>query len=660
MDLRDSSRWPTPDFVEHWLRLLIESLEEYAVFLVDPAGTITSWNPSVERVLGYPAIEFVGLPFAALFTPEDVAQGVPARELAQAAATGRSDDKRALVRKGGRLFRADGVLTAIRDAAGTLLAFSKVMHDVTAAHEAAAALRESEERGRLLVESISDYAIFSLDPAGHVTSWTRVAERMCGYRADAIIGQHFRVFFTAEDRARGVPEQELQGAVATGRVESEGWRVRQDGSRFWANEVVAPIRGDAGVRGFAKIIRDLTARQRDALEREHLLTQAQEANRLKDEFLGMVSHELRTPLNAILGWAHVLETEDLHLDVARQRHALRAIARNAAVQVRLVNDLLDVSRIISGKMRLQIGPTRLSAVVHAAVDAVQPAAQAKGVEVRVTSDPAAEIAADADRLQQIVWNLLANAIKFTPSGGRVEVETRADPHGTSLIVRDTGAGMAPEILPFVFDRFRQADSSPTRLYGGIGLGLAIVRHLVELHGGRVDAVSAGVGQGSTFTVWLPATATTAPVSTDAAPRASAAPVRDHAPTLAHLHVLVVDDDEDTREVLTHILSRSGAAVVAAPSAAQGLAAIEQRVPDVILADVGMPDEDGYAFLAQVRRRVPAHIAPAIAVTAFARPEDRQRALEAGYQRHLAKPLDPAAIVEAVSGLVRPPTSRAGP
>jgi PAS domain S-box-containing protein len=215
MELPDSSRAPAPAFLEHWLHQLFESLEEYAVFLLDPAGTITSWNPGVERVLGYPETEFVGLPFAALFTPDDVARGAPADELAHAAATGRSDDKRAHVRKGGRSFRTDGVLTAIHDTAGTLLAFSKVLHDVTAAYEAAAALRESEARGRLLVESITDYAIFSLDPAGFVTSWTRVAERMCGYRPEEILGQHFRVLFTAEDRARGVPEQELQGAVAT-------------------------------------------------------------------------------------------------------------------------------------------------------------------------------------------------------------------------------------------------------------------------------------------------------------------------------------------------------------------------------------------------------------------------------------------------------------
>jgi CheY-like chemotaxis protein len=402
-------------------------------------------------------------------------------------------------------------------------------------------------------------------------------------------------------------------------------------------------------------------RDREALEREQLLTQAQEANRLKDEFLGTVSHELRTPLNAIVGWAHVLDTDDLHLDAARQRHALRAIARNAAVQVRLVNDLLDVSRIISGKMRLQMAPTRLRSIVDAAVDAVQPAAQAKGVMVRVTLDPAAEtIAADADRLQQILWNLLANAIKFTPAGGTVDLETRADPHGTRLTVRDTGAGMAPEILPFVFERFRQGDSSSTRPYGGVGLGLAIVRHLVELHGGRVDAVSAGVGQGSTFSVWLPTTATQASGRADAPPRASPGLRGDPAERFGDLHVLVVDDDQDTRDVLMHMLRRSGATVVTAPSAAEGLAAIAQRVPDVILADIGMPGEDGYAFLEQVRRIVPADMAPAIAITAFARPEDRQRALEAGYQAHLPKPLDPATIVAAIDGLVAPRTPREGP
>jgi PAS domain S-box-containing protein len=613
---------------------------------------ITSWNRGVEQVLGYTAAEFIGLPFTALFTPEDVAAGRPQEELDGAAGTGRSDDKRDHVRRDGTRFRADGVVTIIRDSAGMAQAFSKVMHDVTAERHAAEALRESEERYRLLVDTVQDYAIFLLDEGGHVATWTSGAARMKGYRAEDVVGQHFRMFFTPEDQARGMPELELRGAAADGRFEGEGWRVRKDGTRFWGNEIIAPIRGEGGVRGFAKVVRDLTEKQRAALEREQLYTKAQEANRLKDEFLGTVSHELRTPLNAILGWAHLLQHSDLSLDAVKHQRALAAIERNAQIQVQLVNDLLDVARIISGNMRLQVAPAHLPAVVHAAVEAVQPAAQAKGVALRVTVDPATTtLVADEDRVRQIVWNLLANAIKFTPAGGTVDLHTRRTYEGTDIVVTDTGSGIAPDLVPFVFDRFRQADGSTTRAVGGVGLGLAIVRHLVELHGGRVQAFSAGSGHGATFTVSLPSTAIASPLAVEH-PAVSSAPAREPLPTLGAVRVVIVDDDDDTREVLTAILSGSGADVVAAESAARGLALIAERVPDVIVADIGMPGEDGYAFIERVRRLDAARLTPAIALTAYARNEDRERALQAGYQLHVPKPFDPRTIVQAVHQIVR--------
>jgi PAS domain S-box-containing protein len=649
-----SGRGADTNFEERY-RVLVESLTDYAVFMIDLSGTMASWNPGVKLVLGYDAEEFVGLPFSTIFTPEDIAMERPAQELERALATGRSDDKRVHVRKDGSRFPADGVVTAIRDDAGIVRAFSKVMHDVTVQHRASEALRESEERYRLLVENIRDYAIFLLDPGGHVASWTPEAERIKGYRADEIIGQHFRVFFTPDDQRRGMPDQELHGAVATGRFEGEGWRVRKDGSRFWGDEIVAPILHESGeLRGFAKIVRDLTERQRAALEREQLYAQAQQANRLKDEFLGTVSHELRTPLNAILGWAHLLELKGLDLDESRQRRAVRTIARNAEIQVQLVDDLLDVSRIISGKMRLQIRATNLSEVLFAAVDAVRPAATAKNVELRLSVDPSSPtIAADADRLQQIVWNLLSNAIKFTPPGGLVYLWAHQSDGATEIVVRDNGPGMAPEVVPFVFERFRQADSSTTRRQGGVGLGLAIVRHLVELHGGSVDAASEGPGKGSTFTVRLPAAVVPVPPGVGAASPPVAPPLPVELPLLKNVHVVIVDDDADTREVLSTVLTQVGADVAALDSAARALEHIERRIPDVIVADIGMPDEDGYAFIQKVRRATADRggRAPAIALTAYARREDRERALAAGYQLHLSKPSNPSAVVHAVARLV---------
>jgi PAS domain S-box-containing protein len=640
--------------LEQRFRILVESLTDYAVFMIDMSGKMASWNPGVKRVLGYDADEFVGLPFASIFTPDDVARERPAQELDRALTTGRSDDKRMHLRKDGTQFPADGVVGVIRDDAGVVQAFSKVMHDVSVQHRASEALRQSEERYRLLIENVRDHAIFLLDADGVVASWTPEAERMKGYAADEIIGKHFRVFFTPEDQRRGAAEEELRTAKATGRSEGEGWRVRKDGSRFWGDEIIAPIHSESGqLRGFAKIVRDLTDRQRAALEREQLYTEAQEASRLKDEFLGTVSHELRTPLNAILGWAHLLELKALDLDESRQRLAIQTIARNAQIQVQLVDDLLDVSRIISGKMRLQIQSARLSEILQAAVDAVRPAATAKNLELRCSvGPPAAMITADPDRLQQIVWNLLSNAIKFSPPGGTVELRAEETDRAIELVVTDTGIGISPDVLPFVFDRFRQADSSTTRRHGGVGLGLAIVRHLVELHGGSVDAASGGPGTGATFTVRLPAvSAADVPVKAISSPSLDAPP--DNLPSLAGVHVMLVDDDPDTRDVLSMVLTGVGAEVVAAESAARALDQLESSAPDVIIADIGMPDEDGYSFIQKVRRMSAERggRAPAIALTAYAREEDRDRAIAAGYQFHLSKPFNPAVVVQTVARLL---------
>jgi PAS domain S-box-containing protein len=628
------------------------------VFLIDLSGTIRSWNPGVQKVLGYEESEFVGLDFSVLFTPEDVAHERPSQELGRALSEGRSDDKREHLRKDGSRFRADGVVTVVRDRSGAPRAFSKVMHDVTDEHLRAETLRDSEERYRLLVESVRDYAIFWLDPQGRVASWNAGAERMTGYRVEEILGHAVAVFFTPEDQQRGQVEQELRTAVATGRSENEGWRVRKDGSRFWGNEILTPIREASGeLRGFAKVIRDLTERQRAALEREQLYTQAEAANRAKDEFLGTLSHELRTPLNAILGWTHLLTRSEPTPDEAQLRRALEIIKRNAILQTQLVNDLLDVSRIISGKMRLDIRSIPLSDALGAAVDAAQPAARAIGVALQCTVEPDVDdtIAADPDRFQQIVWNLVSNAIKFTSASGHVRVEAHRGVARTDLIVEDTGVGIAADLLPFVFDRFRQADSSTTRHHGGVGLGLAIVRHLVELHGGRVEATSGGLGHGARFTVHWPANTTAGErVGPSLERRSQRSASR---PTFTSVRVLVVDDDADTREIVRTVLGDVGAQVIAAASAAEGLTLLDEHVPDVIIADVGMPGEDGYAFIQRVRARLsPRGIQPpAIALTAYAGAADRERALAAGFQRHVPKPFDPGTLTLAVAELVSAPS-----
>src|SRR5262245_29084921 len=385
-----------------------------------------------------------------------------------------------------------------------------------------------------------------------------------------------------------------------------------------------------------------------ALENARLYAEARDANRAKDEFLATLSHELRTPLTAMLGWVRMLQSGTL--DDATSARALRVIDRNTKLQAQLIDDLLDVSRIVTGKLSLELKAVDVGAVVETAIDAVTPAALAKSVELERRLDPAAGPAwADAHRLQQIVWNLLSNAVKFTPSGGRVTV--RVDREDPNVVVRfaDTGQGIASEFLPYIFDRFRQADSTTTRAHGGLGLGLAIVHHLVALHRGTVTAASDGPNRGATFTVRIPL----APLRPDASVTTAVTGV-DRLPPLAGVRVLVVDDDADARDLITAVLGQSGAEVVTAASTVEALDALARARPHVLVSDLSMPGDDGYALLRRVRalgldheRRM-----PAVALTAFARAEDRARALAAGYAVHVSKPVEPAALVEVVARLAR--------
>ncbi|MBX3192042.1 MAG: response regulator [Labilithrix sp.] len=405
----------------------------------------------------------------------------------------------------------------------------------------------------------------------------------------------------------------------------------------------------------------LFAREQEArAEAESARARAEAASRAKDEFLATVSHELRNPLNAILGWSRVLLEEGDELARERQRRGLEVIARNAKAQVQLVEDILEVSRIVSGKLRLTTAPVDVRAVVEASVDTVRSAAQAKGVllETRFVSDPGA-IVADEDRLQQVLWNLLSNAVKFTPRGGSVCIEVRRD-EDVVLSVEDTGEGIDPAFLPFVFERFRQADGSTTRMHGGLGLGLAIVRHLVELHGGTVSADSRGVGKGARFTVRVPVQAEAPP---EEARTRSTAP-RPFAPAsapspLANVHVLILDDEEDMRDLIAMILEHAGAKVTRAATVDAAVRALAADCPDVAVSDLAMPGEDGYAFVKRVRgsELESLRVLPLVAMTAYARAEDRHRVLEAGFQRHVAKPIEPNELVEALAEIAKGFTGR---
>lgn len=380
---------------------------------------------------------------------------------------------------------------------------------------------------------------------------------------------------------------------------------------------------------------------------------AESANRAKDEFLAVISHELRTPLSPILAWTRMLRSGELPPD--RANHGLDVIERNVRSQAQLIEDLLDVSRIISGKLRLDVRPTELAPVVEAAVESVRPTADVKQVRLQVVLDPrAVVVAGDAERLKQVVWNLLSNAIKFTPKGGRVQVVMQCINSHVEIAVADTGKGIHPEFLPFVFERFRQADSSSTRTYGGLGLGLSIVRNLVELHGGQVRAESPGEGEGATFTVELPIALLHTPATSDRVhPRLPGPGTPGLSATeLRGLQVLVVDDDLDTLETIRILLSDSGAVVRVATSASEALADLQESIPDLLISDIGMPEEDGYALIRKVRALDPTHggRVPALALTAYARVEDRLKVLSAGFQLHVAKPIEPAELIALVSSI----------
>jgi signal transduction histidine kinase/CheY-like chemotaxis protein len=399
-------------------------------------------------------------------------------------------------------------------------------------------------------------------------------------------------------------------------------------------------------------LRTLLAAERSARD------EAEAANRMKDEFLATLSHELRTPLNAVFGWARMLRRGDARQDTLR--HGLEVIERNAVAQAKLIEDLLDVSRITTGKMRLQVRAVDMPAVVEAAIDSMRQAAAAREIRVQPLLDPAAgPVIGDPDRLQQVAWNLLSNAIKFTPKGGRVQVSLRRIDSHVELAVSDTGQGIAPELLPHIFERFRQGDSSSTRQHGGLGIGLALVRHLVELHGGTVSVRSAGVDAGTTFVVRLPISlAVEPPAARRGHPTVSDLDAPMVTTSLKGLRLLLVDDERDTLDLFAQVLGSAGAQIETATSTEEAQACFARRPPDVLVADVEMPGADGYALIERVRALAPSRggDVPAVAVTAYGRVEDRVRLLAAGFNMHVPKPVEPAELITVVATLARRPGS----
>jgi PAS domain S-box-containing protein len=531
-------------------------------------------------------------------------------------------------------------------------------------------LRESEERYRLLVEGVTNYAIFMLDPNGKFASWNIGAERILGYQETEIIGQPFEVIFSPEAIEQGQPQQTLKTAELEGFSRENRWHIRKDGTFFWAHCLITPLRDEEGnLRGFSKIMQDITERKQAEEEKEQLLlreqaarAEAEAANRAKDDFLAIVSHELRTPMTAIIGWAGMLQTGAL--DEARAILALETIERNASLQMQLIEDLLDISRIVRGELSLSIDLVDLVEVITDAMEVVQSLADTKGIQLEsILDNSIEEIWGDSDRLQQVVLNLLTNAIKFTPNGGRVEVRLskvlgngKDKTNYTQIEVSDTGQGISADFLPYVFERFRQADSTHTRTNKGLGLGLAIAHHLVELHGGTIAAQSQGIGQGATFTVKLPIQEHSPQISNieqEVITYTLTSSLQSPAPNLlAGLRVMVVDDEADVRQWITAVLEGCGAQVSAFSSTKQALEALEQLHPDVLISDIGMPDEDGYVLMRKIRELEPelGGRIPAVALTGYARVEDYREALAAGFQFHVAKPVRAAELIAVVGSL----------
>ena len=549
----------------------------------------------------------------------------------------------------------DGLMAQLREANTRLVLANRL------------AQMRAEESGHLaaIVESSND-AIIGTTLDGIVTSWNQAAERLFGYTREEIVGRPMSVLVSSDDRDE--QSQILERVRQGQRVKRlEATRLGKDGRRTCVALTVSPIRDDEGhITGASTIARDITDVKQAEQERarlfgreRHARAEAETATRLKDEFLATVSHELRTPLNAVLGWARMLRSGQL--TDAHAADALETIERNAASLALIIEDLLDVSRIVAGTLSLASHPVDLIAVTQATLDEVGPAAAARHIHLQFSADPASIelVEGDAGRLQQVISNLLINAVKFTPEGGRVDVSVARARSQMEVKVVDTGQGIEADFLPHVFERFRQADGATTRQHGGLGLGLAIVRQLVELHGGSVHAASEGKGRGASFTVCLPIPGADAQVERRPSlyrERRSAelkASPKPRAQELHDLRILVVDDDTDGRTLTALLLKQAGASVDMVASASEAREALldrEARRPDVLVSDIGLPDEDGYGLLRQIRQQEAEHggFLPAIALTGYARAEDRTRALAAGFQAHVVKPIEPAVLIAAIA------------
>ncbi|MBN3947850.1 MAG: response regulator [Nostoc sp.] len=517
-------------------------------------------------------------------------------------------------------------------------------------------LQKSEARYRRIVDT-SYEGIWMIDEETQTEYVNHRLSQMLGYPAEEILG---RSLFDFMDQADGIAAQEkLEWLKGEGSDLKEGRLRCKDGSYIWTLISARAIFDEQNqFLGAIAMLTDITDRKRTESERDRLLqleqlarAEAEAANRIKDEFLAVLSHELRSPLNPILGWAKLLQSRKF--DEKALKKALQTIERNAKLQAQLIEDLLDVSRILQGKLNLNMIPVNLASTIEATMETVRLAAEAKAIQIEMMLDrTVGKVLGDSARLQQVLWNLLLNAVKFTPTGGQVNVRLECIDAQAQITVSDTGKGIDPDFLPHVFDYFRQGDSTTTRKFGGLGLGLAIARHLVEMHGGTVGAQSLGEDKGASFTVSLPLIKDAATINDDTNADSSTAVFA--ASPLMGLQILIVDDNADTRDFFTFVLEQFGAIVTAVASGNEALQALTQSKPDILLSDIGMPEMNGYMLIEQVRTleaQGGGKQIPAIALTAYAGEIDQQQALKAGFQQHIVKPVAPEELLMAISNLV---------
>ncbi len=612
-------------------QLAIEQARDYAVFLLDPKGRVMTWNLGAERMKGYAARDIVGRHFSTFYPQDAIERDWPGQELKIAAAEGRFEDEGWRVRKDGSRFWANVVITALRDEDGRLLGFSKITRDVSERKAQEEALRHAEERLRLMVEGVSDYAVFMLSPEGLVTSWNAGAERIKGYRREEILGKHFSRFYPPEDIEAGKPWEELAAARRSGRSEVEGWRMRKNGERFWARGVLNALRDAEGqLRGFAKVTQDLTDRRHI----EHLEKAARNVN----EFIAMLAHELRNPLAPIRAAVDVMAKTP----PADPRHEelRRTIERQAAQLSRIVEDMVDISRVTRGALHMESVRVPLAEVVRAALETTRPAIDA--AQHRVTLELPVEpviVEGDAHRLTQLVTNLLSNAARYTPPGGCIAVHLRPESGAAVLSVRDNGRGIEPQLIGRVFDMFVQGRQPLQRVGAGLGVGLALARRIAELHNGALEARSDGENKGSEFTLRLPLAQGAAEAAPRPAPNAADAPLP--------RRVLVVDDNADAALTLQMLLRSLGHQTHVVHDGHAALEAARLFRPEVVLLDIGMPGLDGYEVARRLRAMKGERPLRIVAVTGWGTEADRRRSQEAGFDLHLVKPLDTEELAQAL-------------